>query len=184
MSARTTEWTVEMVHALPDDGNRYEVIDGELLVSPSPSRLHQRAVGNLCMLLRAYANVIGLEVLTAPLGVNFSPRTEVQPDILVVPFGEEPPSHYVEGRSLNLAVEVASPSSRWTDRGKKLGLFQREEIAEYWVVDIDMRAIERWRLPPTDEPEVLTTILRWQPLPGHDALVIDIVAYFRTIHRD
>jgi hypothetical protein len=86
MPAHPTEWTVKMVRALPDDGNRYEVIDGELFVTPAPSWTHQTAVLELAMILAPYVreHAIG-HVIVAPADVVFGPRNMVEPDLLVVP---------------------------------------------------------------------------------------------------
>jgi len=86
MPAQHTEWTVEMVRALPDDGNRYEVIDGELFVTPAPSVAHQRAVLELAYFVGPYvrAHRIG-EALISPADVIvYGPRKFVQPDLFVV----------------------------------------------------------------------------------------------------
>ena len=85
MPTSHTSWTVEMLHELPDDGNRYEILKGALLVSPAPSWLHQRAVGELHYLLKAHAAGLELQVLMAPAAVSWDPQTELQPDLLVVP---------------------------------------------------------------------------------------------------
>ena len=112
MPAQPTEWTVEMVRALPDDGNRYEVIDGELFVTPAPSWCHQRAVLQLALLLAPYVrdHAIG-DVYVAPADVMFGPRNMVEPDLFVVPLvnGASPGTWEEVGRLL-LAVEVLSPS--------------------------------------------------------------------------
>src|SRR5688572_31648450 len=82
----TTRWTADMVRALPDDGKRYEVIDGELFVTPSPVLLHQRAAFALGMLLSDYvkAHAVG-DVLLAPADVLSAKHVMVQPDVFVVP---------------------------------------------------------------------------------------------------
>jgi Uma2 family endonuclease len=81
-----TEWTLEMVHALPDDGNRYELVDGELLVRPASSLLHQRVLAALFEILRPYVQAIGgHEALFAPAAITFSVRRELQPDLFVMP---------------------------------------------------------------------------------------------------
>ncbi|MBL8960399.1 MAG: Uma2 family endonuclease, partial [Gemmatimonadetes bacterium] len=69
MPAPTTEWTLEMLHALPDDGKRYELVDGELLVSPSPSPAHQRVAAELHLILGPWARQRGLEVCIAPFAI-------------------------------------------------------------------------------------------------------------------
>jgi Uma2 family endonuclease len=116
MPAQPTEWTVEMVRALPDDGNRYEVIDGELFVTPAPSRVHQRAVRELVSTAR-------------------------------------------------------------TDRSRKRDLYLEKGVPEYWIVDTDARAIERWRAADR-RPSILADALEWQPDPASPALVIDLPRYF------
>jgi Uma2 family endonuclease len=177
-----TDWTVEMVRALPDDGNRYEVIDGELLVSPSPSRLHQRAAGELFVILHAYLAGTDLEVLFAPFAVTWSARTEVQPDLLVAPSAHLRPLRYGEGASvLELVVEVLSPSSARTDRHRKRRLYQSQGVPEYWIVDPGSRLFERWR-PGDEEPEVLLASLAWQPVAEREPLLIDLDAYFDAVH--
>src|SRR5262245_22713503 len=129
------EWTVEMVHALPDDGNRYEVIDGELLVSPAPSLTHQRALGLLYHLLLPYAESVGLELLFAPFGILFSSRTEVQPDIVGFRLQDGSVPDFSEPGRLVLAVEALSPSTMRADYYKKRPRFQRFRVHEYWIVD-------------------------------------------------
>ncbi len=120
--------------ALPDDGHRYELIDGTLLVSPGSRVPHQVVVGNLHLLLRASAPA-DLLVLFAPLAVALADDTEVQPDVLVAPRTDftdtdlpVPPL---------LAVEVLSPSTRRVDLLLKRDRYQAAGIASYWIVDPD-----------------------------------------------
>ena len=174
------EWTLEMVHALPDDGNRYELLDGELLVSPSPSYLHQRILLELYELLRPYVKALGgHETLLAPAAVTFSLRREFQPDLLVLPLidGRKAERFSDVGRLL-LAVEVLSPSTASNDRYKKRVVYQDEGVPEYWIVDAAARMVERWR-PGDSEPDVLVTEMPWQPLEAHLPLVIDLEGVFR-----
>ncbi len=176
------DWTVEQLHALPDDGRRYEVIDGELFVTPSPSMLHQRAALDLYSLLRHYSKSCGLECLAAPTDVTFSRRRSVVPDVLVIPTIDGRGADRFEsvGR-LVLAVEVISPSSARTDRHRKRKLYQSEAVPEYWIVDAAQRFVERWR-PGDEEPEILVDSLVWQPDAEREPLVIDLAAYFRGVH--
>lgn len=182
MPAQPTEWTVEMVRALPYDANRYEVIDGELFVTPSPSWTHQRAVLELALLLAPYLrdSAIG-DVYIAPADVMFGPRNMVQPDVFAVPLvnGAVPRAWEEVGRLL-LAVEVLSPSTLRTDRNQKRQLYQRKGVPEYWIIDIDAGAVERWR--PSDlSPETLTEALEWQPDRFSPPITIDLVAYFARV---
>jgi Uma2 family endonuclease len=120
------------LEAMPDDGRRYEIIDGVLIVSAAPGRLHQRAVGRLYRVLDD-ACLDGLEVLIAPFAIALSDDTEIQPDLLV---GREEDftDTNLPGRPL-LAVEVLSPSSRLFDTHVKRARFERAGTPSYWVVD-------------------------------------------------
>ena len=183
MPAQHTDWTVEMVRALPDDGNRYEVIDGELFVTPTPSVFHQRAVRELLLLIDPYvrAHRIG-EALMAPADVVvYGPGKFVQPDLFVVPLVNGAPMRaWTEVGRLLLTVEVLSPSTEYTDRGRKRRVYKEKGVPEYWVVDNDARTIERYR--PDDAFEILTESLEWRP--DHDVppLVIDLPACFDRVH--
>ena len=184
MPAEHTEWTVDMVRALPDDGNRYEVIDGELFVTPAPSVFHQRAVLELAYLVGPYVKTHGIgETLISPADVIvYGPRKFVQPDLFVVPFVDGVPMRaWTEVGRLLLAVEVLSPSTRWTDRGRKRTLYREKGVPEYWIVDTDERTVERSR--PDDSPiETLIESLAWQPNRDVPSLTIDLPAYFDRVH--
>lgn len=176
------DWTVEELRALPDDGRRYEVIDGELFVTPSPSWMHQRAVVELLTHVRPYAIACSLECLVAPAEVTFSPRRSVEPDLLVVPtIDGRGAERFEEVGRLVLAVEVISPSTARVDRHRKRRLYQSEAVPEYWIVDPAARFVERWR-PGDEEPEILVESLVWQPDAEREPLVIDVAAYFRSVH--
>jgi Uma2 family endonuclease len=178
------DWTVEQVRALPDDGRRYEVIDGELFVTPAPSWLHQDAVIELLVLVRPYAAACALHCLIAPAEVTFAPRRSVQPDLLVVPtIDGRRAARFEDVGRLVLAVEVLSPSTARSDRHRKRKLYQSEAVPEYWIVDPAARFVERWR-PGDEEPEILVETLTWRPDAGQAALVVDVAAYFRGVHGE
>ena len=181
MPALRSDWTVEMVRGLPDDGNRYEVIDGALLVSPAPTMLHQRAVRELVTLLLPYVNTIGLELFFAPTAVTWSATTEVQPDLLVLPrLAGRQAERFEDVGVLDLAIEIISPSTVRTDRFTKRREYQRRNVPEYWIVDPASRSVERWR-PDDEEPEILFDQLSWQPRVGVPAMTIDLATYFRAV---
>ncbi len=174
--------TVAQLDEMPDDGRRYEIVDGELFVTPAPSGRHQDAVLELAALLRPYARSCGLNVRIAPTDVQFSTSTLVQPDLIVLPAmpdGRRAPEFTDVGR-LVLAVEVLSPGTAWQDRGKKRALYQREEVPEYWIVDVDARLVERWRLG-VDAAERCDGRMLWQPSAEHAALEISWPDYFRVV---
>ena len=120
MPETTQRWTAVQVRALPEDGRRYETIDGELVVTPAPSLPHQVAVQLLSERLRAYVRVQEIGFLfISPADIELDPRTLVQPDLFVAPptDGRRPRS-WTEITALMLAVEVLSPSSpRWPPDG-------------------------------------------------------------------
>jgi Uma2 family endonuclease len=182
MPAVKRRWTVADLLDLPDDGNRYEVIDGELFVNPAPAWKHQAAVSRLYRLMADYLDRerIG-HAFFAPADVVFSPTRGVQPDLFVVPLvAGRRPEHFDDVRHLSLACEVLSPTSGRADRVTKRALFRDEGVDEYWVVDLDARTIER--STPTDpRVEVLADELTWRPAGAASSLVIDLNAYFAAV---
>lgn len=174
-----TEWTAELVLALPEDGIRRELLDGELVVLPAPTLLHQNVVGDIHQALRSYvrANELGSTHMS-PADIVFSPRRLVQPDVFVAPL--------VDGRrarswseicALLLVVEVTSPSTARHDRIKKRRIYLSEPVDDYWIVDLDARLIERWR-HGEERPEVIEDRISWQPSPAVPALEIHLHALF------
>lgn len=173
------EWTVDMLQTLPEDGQRHEVIDGELFVTPAPSWRHQHAVAQLTLLLTGYVERwrVGL-VLVAPADVTFSRITNVQPDVFVAPLVDgRLPAVWAEVGRLLLAVEVRSPSSARTDREVKRRLYQREGVPEYWIVDDEARCIERWR-PGDTRPEILSDRMSWLPEGTAEPFEISLPEFF------
>jgi Uma2 family endonuclease len=178
-------WTREGVRALRDqstDGTRYELVGGALLVTPSPSGLHQEAVLLLCSALRPYVQRQGLGLAgIAPRDVDFNSEETTQPDVFVVPMdevdryrGSEPVS------KLLLAAEVISPSSARGDRVDKREAYQRNGVPEYWIIDAAARVVERWH-PTDDRPEILSDRVIWTPAGATEPFVLDLVAYFAEV---
>jgi Uma2 family endonuclease len=151
MTARVA-WTYQDYAALPDDGKRYEIHDGELFEMSAPTTLHQIVSANLSDLLRAHvkARRLGL-VLYAPLDVILSDRpgetTVLQPDLIYV--GNERREALrlrgVEGAP-TLVVEILSPSTAGIDRNRKRELYARYGVPYLWLVDPEARAIESYVL--------------------------------------
>ena len=118
---------------MPDDGYRRELVHGQLLVSPSPFGLHQRAVIELAVLLRL-ARPPDLEVLTAPYDWKRSETTVLEPDLLVFRRADFRPHGWLTATPL-LVVEVASPSTAVTDRTLKRAVYEEVGVRSYWLVD-------------------------------------------------
>lgn len=182
MPQTVERWTAERVKALPADGNRYECVDGVLLVTPAPRPRHQVALQSLFLLLHPYLAEHELgDALLSPADIELDAETLVQPDLFVLPSGEARSlKTWKEVSRLLLAVEVLSPSSARADRIVKRRRFQRAGVPEYWVVDLDARLIERWR-PRDQRPELLSDTLTWQPDPAQAALTVDLAALFGDI---
>jgi Uma2 family endonuclease len=185
MPAVKRRWTAREVRQLiaesPLATPRYELVDGELLVTPSPNWPHQRAVRLILLALEEYLRrqPVG-EVATSPFDVELAPESLVQPDVFVVPPHEarrlltEMPAH-----ELLLAVEVLSPSSSRHDRVKKRPHYQRH-VPEYWIVDLDARLVERWR-PRDDRPEIVAETLDWDPAESTEPLRLHLARYFAEV---
>ena len=182
MPQAATRWTAEMVRALPDDGKRYEVIDGELFVTPAPNVRHQRGIARLQLPLMLYVESRGVgETLASPADISTSEDRLVQPDIFVIPGNLGRVKSWKQITRLLLAVEVLSPSTARADRQVKRRLYA--EIAdEYWIVDLDARLIERWR-PGDTRPDIVTDRLLWQPAQA-DPFAFDLPQYFAEVDAD
>lgn len=182
MPQAVESWTPDRVRALPEDGRRYEVVAGELLVTPAPSLAHQEAIRRLLGVLSDYTERTRVGHATfSPADLTPEPGALVQPDLFVVGLvAGRRPREWRDVERLVLAVEVLSPSTARADRTVKRRLFQRAGVPEYWIVDLDARLVERWR-PGDERPEVLVEGLRWEPDPDAPALVIDLPAFFRGV---
>jgi Uma2 family endonuclease len=178
-------WTIADLERLPADGNRYEIIDGVLYVSPAPSLTHQRACLELYVALRAYLEQhrIGEAFLT-PADLEYSRDTLVEPDLMVLPTANGPlPQRWRGSDGVLLAVEILSPSTARKDRGEKRALYQREHTPEYWIVDLDARLVERWR-PADERPEILVERLTWVPATAAEPFVLPLPGYFARVWGD
>ncbi len=185
MAAIQRDWTVEEVLALPDDGQRYEVVDGALLVSPSPRLPHQEAVGELLARIKSYlAGTRMGYAFAAPADIIFGPRTLVQPDLFVAPpVGGRRPREWVDITTLLLTVEVLSRATARADRTTKRTLYQRMAVPEYWIVDLQARRVERWR-PQERRAEVVDGVLAWQPSAELPPLEIHLPSFFAGVWDD
>lgn len=134
--------------ALPDDGRRYQILDGELCVTPAPGTPHQIISMRLSAQLHAYvtANRLGM-ILAAPVNVILADTSIVQPDIVFVATDRQAlvSTRGIEGAP-TLAVEILSPTTSDVDRRRKRGLYARHGVPCYWIVDGEARTIEMYRL--------------------------------------
>lgn len=182
-------WTAREVRELTERNPlwspRYELVDGELLVTPSPGPFHQEAISSLVAALRSYLEREKVaHVLPSPSDVELETETVVQPDAYVMTLDEwrRVRRDGFPARELLLAIEVLSPSSGRYDRVTKRRLYQRR-VGEYWIVDLDARMIERW-WPGDERPEILTQALEWRPQGAVDPFRLDVPAFFRGVFED
>jgi Uma2 family endonuclease len=188
MATATRRWTREEVLALQDaarPGVRYELIDGALLVSPSPTSPHQLVVNAFNVRLYLYCRQHGIgEVLTSPADISLDGGSSMQPDVFVVPAGIRFRWEGWESVTrLLLALSVLSPSTARGDKTVKRTFLQRMRVPEYWIVDHHARLVERWR-PEDERPEMLTKTLTWQPVPTIEPLVINLPELFSEALRN
>ncbi len=182
MSQPKRTYTTDDLDGFPDDGNRYEIIDGELFVTPSPRLWHQAAVLELVERIRPYAKALGLRTFAAPTDVRVSQFTQVEPDLFVYPRVDDvdATTRWVTMNRLLLAVEVLSRSTARVDRGRKRELYLEQGVEEYWIVDVDSGTVEVWSRHNA-EARIESERLHWQPIPERDALVLDLIEYFRDV---
>jgi Uma2 family endonuclease len=136
-----------MLETLPDDGLRYELIDGTLIVSPSPIPVHQRAVVEMLVLLRDACGP-EYEAFVAPLDWQPDRLTSLEPDVLVVRkdrIGEKNIQ-----QALTVAVEVLSPGTARYDRLLKFSRYAEGGVAQYWLVDPRVPSVEVYDLVDGD----------------------------------
>jgi Uma2 family endonuclease len=181
MPAARTEWTVEMLDDLPEDGNRYEIIDGELFVTPAPSSAHQLTLGALYARLRAYMRPGSIgRVFLSPADVRREDRrrNRVQPDIFAVRLTDgSRPAYPFDLADLLIVIEVESPGNSRYDYQVKRALYLAEGVPEYWIVNADTRTIARWR-GPTDAGEILTSHIEWHPPGMPEPFTLDFEEFF------
>jgi Uma2 family endonuclease len=177
MVTTTHRWARADLGRLPDDGNRYEVLDGELFVTPQAAYRHQAIAFDLAFALQRYCIDHDIGRVVGPGAVVFD-QNELQPDVQVIP-GHHPPQADTEWEQLPLPLlvaEVLSDSTRQRDFGKKKAAYERLGIATYWIVDPGKRRVIAMSVRSA-EPEIVTDVLRWQPRGDLPPLEIPIATF-------
>ena len=175
-------WTAADLRAIPDDRNRYEIIDGELFVTPSPLWSHQILAQEIFRLLDPYLRThqIG-QMIWAPADIALADDTVVEPDLFVVPLVEgRKAQSWEDVRRLLVVIEILSPATARADRTVKRHRYQHEGVPEYWIVDGNARVVERWR-PADARPEIISDSLQWRPDLALPPLLIDLPALFANV---
>lgn len=139
--------TYDQYAAMPDDGKRYEIFEGDMvMMSPGPSTSHQSVSGELEFILKQSCRT-DYVIYHAPLDVILSQTTVLQPDILVI---HRSRLHIVTKRGIegppDLVAEIVSPGSRKKDKVDKMSLYAKYGVQEYWIIDTDSKHLEQYRL--------------------------------------
>ena len=167
-------WTLQELHSLPDDGNKYELVRGELLVTPPPTYDHETIGARLTQILVPYVAAHCLGLVYHPRAVLRFEGSEVEPDLMVRPVA---PGADWDGAPLPiLIVEILSPSTRRRDREQKRELYVDAGVAEYWMVDPETRSITV--VAPGRGDVVEADALVWLPSGASVPLTIELVEVF------
>jgi len=184
MLTKTHGWTVDELDQLPDDGNRYEIVDGELFVTPAPSRRHQLVSASFWRRVDAFVLSNGLgRTFFAPGDVQNDSENRVQPDIFVEPrWVSKGPANWIDAPKPLLVIEVLSDSTAHRDLGFKRRFYARAGIPEYWIVDGADRSMLVVRRAQNDI--TVRDRLTWQPTGSKAELEIDLAELFREALDD
>jgi len=140
--------TYEDYITLPNDRNRYEILEGELIVTPSPTFKHQEVSRNLLLILHYHIKKNNLgKIVAAPMDVILEDTTVAQPDIIFI---SKEKYRFVTKRGIecapDLLVEILSPSSKRYDRVSKMQIYGKHSVTWYWIVDPDSSTVEEYRI--------------------------------------
>jgi Uma2 family endonuclease len=174
-------YTADMVRALPEDRNRYEVVYGELLVTPAPRLWHEVIQRRLLSCLDNYLRVhpVG-EVLGSRADISWGPDVLVSPDVFVVPLEQVRTLDWAQIRDLMLVAEILSPSSARFDRFIKRRRYQEAGVPLYWIVDGDERRVEVWT-PADSFPALEHERLVWRPEGVAEPFTLALAELFRPV---
>lgn len=176
MAISVPRYTVDDLERFPDDGNRYELLDGILLVTPGPRPAHQVVAGRLQGRLFDAVQRIGHAYVVGPGAVSVPPGTQLEPDLLVYPARFSPNVEWADVTEHWLAVEILSGGSRVYDREFKRDAYLALGVAEVWLVDLVAHSVEISRTPR--RYDVVRDVIRWRP-PMLDVMVpIDLAEVF------
>jgi Uma2 family endonuclease len=181
MALAIPRYTVRDLDAFPDDGNRYELLDGLLLVTPAPAPGHQAVVSRLVVTLSNYLQSSGHQVYT-PGAVQIEPKVHLEPDILVVPASEPIARRWSDIHAWCLAVEVSGRGSQVYDRDFKFAAYVAVGVRDVWRVDLQERRVV---VKARDGDEMSHgKSFSWRPEGLDHAVTIDVASVFKGILGD
>jgi Uma2 family endonuclease len=175
MATTTRWWTAADLEELPNDGCRYEVLEGELFVTPAPAFGHNLVASRLARLLGDYCEAHGIGAALGPGAVRWK-QNELQPDVFVSRVASTVATWSDVGLPL-LVIEVHSPITHLRDRGVKRATYMGLGIPEYWQVNLEEKTV---LVTQQERGDVLAaSVLEWRPYPDIPALLIDLATLFR-----
>jgi Uma2 family endonuclease len=177
MAERIKKWTLRDLHALPDDGNKYELVRGELFVTPAPTDAHEELGAVLHQVLDSYVVKHRLGRIYRPRAVIQVLESEVEPDLMVRSVPPRQPVEWADAPLPHLVVEILSDTTRRRDREQKRSLYMDAGIPEYWIVDGHERRILVVRAG--EDVDVCSTTLSWHPRGADEPFVLDVQRFFR-----
>lgn len=171
--AATKVWTLEEVHSLPDDGNKYELLNGELLVTPPPSRDHETIGARLQRILDPFVARHALGLIFRPRSILRIKGSELEPDLMVQ---AEYRGRWEDAPLPRLIIEIHSPSTRRRDLVHKRNFYMEVGIEEYWMLDPENQTLTAVR---NDRADVTSgTLYAWHPAGVDASLTIEIAILF------
>jgi Uma2 family endonuclease len=168
MAIAAPRYTIADLDRFPDDGNRYELLDGVLLVTPAPALIHQRVANRLQFRLTAALEAPGLAHVVGPGAIISPPGTQLQPDLLVYPARYRVDAEWGDVDEHWLAIEILSRSSRMYDREFKRDAYFALGVRQVWLVDWRDRSVEV--CSGRESSETVRDIIRWR-VPAGDLVV-------------
>jgi Uma2 family endonuclease len=177
MATDTKQWTLDEVHSLPDDGNRYELVRGQLFVTPPPTDPHETIAARLSHLLFAYVEREKLGYVYRPLAVMRFEGSEVEPDLMVRQPNPSAEPTWDNAPVPILVVEILSPSTRRRDQVQKRSLYMDAGVAEYWMIDDERRTITSVRQGQDDV--IAREQLVWNPAGVSAPFILEVARVFK-----
>jgi Uma2 family endonuclease len=181
MSMPTTAraWTLAELHRLPEDGNKYELVYGELFVTPAPTEEHETIASRLARMIDPYVAKHRLGLVYRPRAVVQRRKSEVEPDLMVRAERIRRRGSWRGAPVPLLVVEIVSPTTRLRDHIKKRNYYADIGVAEVWIVDAGDRSVRVVR--PNAEDVVVTRTLTWTPAGVARRLVISLAKVFAGV---
>jgi Uma2 family endonuclease len=179
MPSAANSWTIEELHRLPDDGNKYELVNGELFVTPAPNEEHETLAARLTRRLDPYVAAHQLGAVYRPRAIIRYRRSEVEPDLMVRLERIRRAGSWENAPVPLLVVEILSGTTRRRDHVQKRKLYMDAAVAEYWIFDGGTKSVLVVR---PDAPDVLQTdTLVWTPANVPEPLTIPLHELFAGI---